>query len=113
MSKITKASDDVTNAVQNVIKSMGLSAYCSFFVLDVTGQKQLVKIAKASPTTEYFSQTTESVIVYINEELYELLEPIQREMLIANPSIPASIPIIPVLFFVSPLTNSFSFPKSQ
>lgn len=84
MAKITKASDDVIDAVQKVVDSMGLFNYANFFVLNITGQKQLVKVGKASATTEYFSKSSDSVIVYINEELYGMLEPIQREMLIAN-----------------------------
>ena len=84
MSKIYKASDDVTNAVQSVIDKMGLTLYVQFSALHVTGQKQLIKVAKVSPTTEYFNQKPDNIIVYVNEEVYEMLEPKQREMLIAN-----------------------------
>lgn len=84
MSKITKASDDVTNAIQSVVDKMGLTLYARFFALNITGQKQLVKVTKASPTTEYFSNTVDSIIVYVNEEIYDMLEPKQRNMLIAN-----------------------------
>ncbi|MBP5724373.1 MAG: hypothetical protein J6X18_12480 [Bacteroidales bacterium] len=84
MAKITKASDDVINVVQHVIDSMGMTLYVRFFALNITGQKQLVKVAKASPTTEYFSQKPDSILVYVNEEIYGMLEPKQREMLIAN-----------------------------
>lgn len=84
MSKITKASEDVINAIQSVAESMGIHHYARFFTLNITGQKQLVKVTKASPTTEYFSKTTDTVIVYVNEEVYDMLEPVQREMLIAN-----------------------------
>lgn len=84
MSKITKASDDVTNAIQEVVDKMGLTLYARFFALNISGQKQLVKVTKASPTTEYFSNTSDSIIVYINEEIYDMLEPKQRNMLIAN-----------------------------
>ena len=84
MSKISKASDDVTNAIQEVVDKMGLTLYARFFALNITGQKQLVKVTKASATTEYFSNTSDSIIVYINEEIYDMLEPKQREMLIAN-----------------------------
>ncbi len=84
MSKITKASDDVTNAIQGVVDKMGLTLYARFFALNITGQKQLVKVTKASPTTEYFSNTSDSIIVYVNEEIYDMLEPKQRDMLIAN-----------------------------
>ena len=84
MAKICKASDDVTNAIQGVVDKMGLTLYARFFALNITGQKQLVKVTKASPTTEYFSNTTDSIIVYVNEEIYGMLEPKQREMLIAN-----------------------------
>ena len=84
MAKICKASDDVTNAIQGVVDKMGLTLYARFFALNITGQKQLVKVTKASPTTEYFSNTTDSIIVYVNEEIYDMLEPRQREMLIAN-----------------------------
>ena len=84
MSKITKASDDVTNAIQGVVDKMGLTLYARFFALNISGQKQLVKVTKASPTTEYFSNTSDSIIVYVNEEIYDMLEPKQRDMLIAN-----------------------------
>ena len=84
MSKITKASDDVTNAIQEVVDKMGLTLYARFFALNISGQKQLVKVTKASPTTEYFSNTSDSIIVYVNEEIYDMLEPKQRYMLIAN-----------------------------
>lgn len=84
MAKISKASDDVINAIQGVVDKMGLTLYARFFALNITGQKQLVKVMKASPTTEYFSKTSDSIIVYVNEEIYDMLEPKQREMLIAN-----------------------------
>ena len=84
MAKITKASDDVTNAVQEVIDKMGLTLYVRFSALHVSGQKQLVKVAKVSPTTEYFNQKPDNIIVYVNEEIYDMLEQKQRMMLIAN-----------------------------
>lgn len=84
MAKITKASDDVTNTIQEVVDKMGLTLYARFFALNISGQKQLVKVTKASPTTEYFSNTSDSIIVYVNEEIYDMLEPKQRNMLIAN-----------------------------
>ena len=84
MGKITKASDDVIDAIHGVAEEMGIIHYARFFVLNITGQKQLVKVTKASPTTEYFSNTSDTVIVYVNEEVYDKLEDKQREMLIAN-----------------------------
>ena len=84
MSKITKASDDVIEAVRKVIDSLGSTLYIQFTALNVSGQKQLIKVTKASPTNEYFTQQTESVIVYVNEEIYKMLEPKQRQMLITN-----------------------------
>lgn len=84
MAKITKASDDVCEVVQDVIDSMGMTLYVRFFALNITGQKQLVKVVKSSPTTEYFSQKPDCILVYVNEEIYDMLEERQRRMLIAN-----------------------------
>lgn len=84
MSKISKASDDVINLVQKIVDDMGMTLYVHFFALNIRGQKELVKISKASATTEYFSKTVDSIIVYVNEEIYDMLEERQRYILIAN-----------------------------
>lgn len=84
MAKITEASQGVQEFIQNVVMEMELDAFASFRYLSITNQKQLVKVAKASPTHEYFIRTSDVVLVYVNEKVWDMLDDKSRALLTRN-----------------------------
>lgn len=82
MAKIEKASEDVISFVEKIVNEIGLNAYVSFRVLNQSNQKCLVKVSKASATVEYFTKTEPCVIVYVNENLWDMVDDRIREILV-------------------------------
>lgn len=83
--KITTASDDVIEYVSKIFEQMGLNNYVEFRVLNNESQKCLITSAKASGTVEHFAKASPCVVVYVNEELWYLLDDDEkREMLVKD-----------------------------
>lgn len=85
MGKLTKASDDVIEFVNNIVMEYDLDAFASFKVLNISGRKNpLVKVSKASATSEYFIKASNCVIVYVNEEIWDMCDDKTRDLLVRN-----------------------------
>ena len=84
MGKITEASKGVQDFINKVVMDMELDAFASFRTLSITKQKQLVKVAKATPTHEYFINKSDVVLVYVNEKVWDMLDDRNRELLTRN-----------------------------
>lgn len=84
MGKIYESSDEVKDFVVNIVKSIGLDLVASFKVLSVDKQKKLIRVTKASATTEYFAKVNDCVVCYVNEELFFMLDEEMREILIRD-----------------------------
>lgn len=80
MAKLRKSSDDVIEFVEKIIaEETLLENYITWRILSNDKQKQLIQISKSSAITEYFAQMRDSVIIIINEELFDALAPQHEE----------------------------------
>jgi hypothetical protein len=76
MSKLTKTSDYIENFIEDVIANETmLERLITWRILSNNKQKELIKITKSSAVTEYFAKMTDSVIIYVNEELFDRMSP--------------------------------------
>lgn len=74
MAKLRKSSDDVIEFVEKILaEETLLENYITWRILSNDKQKQLIQISKSSAITEYFAQMRDSVIIIINEELFDAL----------------------------------------
>lgn len=80
MAKLRKSSDDVIEFVEKILSEETLlENYITWRILSNDKQKQLIQISKSSAITEYFAQMRDSVIIIINEELFDALAPQHEE----------------------------------
>lgn len=80
MAKLRKSSDDVIEFVEKILSEETLlENYITWRILSNDKQKQLIQISKSSAITEYFAQMRDSVIIIINEELFDTLAPQHEE----------------------------------
>ena len=80
MAKLRKSSDDVIEFIEKILaEETLLENYITWRILSNDKQKQLIQISKSSAITEYFAQMRDSVIIIINEELFDALAPQHEE----------------------------------
>lgn len=76
MAKLRKSSDDVIEFIEKILaEETLLENYITWRILSNDKQKQLIQISKSSAITEYFAQMRDSVIIIVNEELFDALAP--------------------------------------
>lgn len=73
--KIYSSSDDVQDFLFNVFKETGLQDYggVTLKVMSVTKSKSVLKLTKASPTTEFLLNKPSTIQVYVYEEAFDKL----------------------------------------
>ena len=80
MAKLRKSSDDVIEFIEKILaEETLLENYITWRILSNDKQKQLIQISKSSAITEYFAQMRDSVIIIVNEELFDSLAPQHEE----------------------------------
>ena len=84
MSKLGKLSDETVELVMNIAAETGLERFINVEPMNVLKSKKLIKISKASSTTEYLSKKIDTVCVYIYEKAFERLTDSQKELLIKD-----------------------------
>lgn len=76
MSKLTKASDNVIEFIEDIIASeTTLERYITWRIFCLDKQKELIKITKASATVEYLAKATDCIVIYVNETLFDMMAP--------------------------------------
>ena len=76
MAKLRETSQEIIEFINNIIdKQTTLSSYITWRILSDDKQKELVKISKSSAVTEYFAKMRDSIIIYVNEDLFDRLQP--------------------------------------
>ena len=76
MAKLDKASDQVIDFIEDVIENeTTLARYVTWKILAVEKQKELIKISKASATVEYLAKCTDCIVIYVNEQMFDLMAP--------------------------------------
>ncbi len=84
MSKLEQASDEVINFINEIIMDLELDAFAHFRFFNLEKQKELIKVSKASKTTEYFAKTSDLITIFVNEKIWDKLEDKHRDLLVRN-----------------------------
>lgn len=74
--KYTQTSDEVVDFIETIINEKTSLAYkIEWKILTDEKQKELIKIVKTSSVTEYFAKMYDSIIIFVNEEIFDRMEP--------------------------------------
>ena len=76
MSKLYETSDSIREFIEDIIaKETTLDRYITWCILSNDKQKELIKVAKSSAVTEYFAKMRDSIIIYVNEQIFDRMKP--------------------------------------
>ena len=76
MAKLYETSESIKNFIEDIIaKETALDRYITWRILSNDKQKELIKVAKSSAVTEYFAKMRDSIIIYVNEEVFDRMKP--------------------------------------
>ena len=83
MAKIFNTCDDITALIEEQFNETGLSGYgVSLKIMSVTKSKDIIKLTKASATTEYLVKKDGLVQIFVFEEAFERLPIEAQKMLV-------------------------------
>lgn len=83
MAKIFNTCEDITKLIDDQFNETGLSGYgVSLKIMSVTKSKDIIKLTKASATTEYLTNKDSLVQIFVYEEAFERLSVEAQKMLI-------------------------------
>lgn len=83
MAKIFETSDDIVEMIDIAFDSAGLTNYgLNVKVMSLTKAKDVVKVSKASPTTEFLAKKDSMIQVFVYEAAFDRLDGEQQKMLI-------------------------------
>lgn len=83
MAKIFNTCDEITTLIEKQFNETGLSGYgVSLKIMSVTKSKDIIKLTKASATTEYLTNKDSLVQIFVYEEAFERLPQDAQERLI-------------------------------
>lgn len=83
MAKLYKLGEDTQNLIDKIVTDTGLYNYINVMTFG-SKQKEVIKVKKASPTEEGIGSTTDSIIVYVNEDVFTRLNETQQEILMRD-----------------------------
>lgn len=73
---IIKTEESVEQYINGVITGRtDLERYINWMIVTDNSQKELVKVSKSSSVNEYLSKMKDSVIITVNEDLFDLMQP--------------------------------------
>lgn len=86
MAKFFKLAEDNQQIIDDVFGDTGLDNYFNLITLGVKKSKQLVKVQKTQPITEYFGKMSEdnNVVLYLYEEAFDRLDVDTKKLLIED-----------------------------
>lgn len=84
MSKLGKLSEETHEMVMNMASEMGLENFIIVEPMAVAKSKQLIKVSKANPTTEFLTKKPDTVCLYIYEDAFVRLSDEQQELLLQD-----------------------------
>ena len=83
MAKIIETSKDIVDLVDSIFERDGLSNYgIGLKVLSLTKARDVVKIARASATTNYLTSNKVDLTLFVYEEAFDRLTPNAQKMII-------------------------------
>jgi hypothetical protein len=76
MANLYETSESIRDFIEDIIANeTTLERYITWRILSNEKQKELIKIAKSSAVTEYFAKMRDSIIIYVNEEVFDRMAP--------------------------------------
>lgn len=84
MSKLGKLSEETHEMVMNMASEMGFENFIIVEPMAVAKAKQLIKISKANPTTEFLTKKPDTVCLYIYEDAFVRLSDEQQTLLLQD-----------------------------
>ena len=76
MASLYETSESIRDFIEDIIaKETTLDRYITWRILSNEKQKELIKVAKSSAVTEYFAKMRDSIIIYVNEEVFDRMAP--------------------------------------
>ena len=84
MAKFFELSEENTNLVDTVFQETGLHNYMEMRVFGVTKSKELIKIQKNNPVTEYLANVPDSISVQIYEDAFDRLDEENKLLLLRD-----------------------------
>lgn len=84
MGKLGKLSQETNNMVMDLASELGLENFIEVEPMSVNKSKQLIKISKANPTTEFLTKKPDTVCVYIYEEAFLRLDNKMQQLLLKD-----------------------------
>lgn len=83
MAKIFATSEDVSEMIENKFKETGLNEYgVTLKIMSVTKAKEVIKVSKASATTEFIAKKDGMVQVFVYEAAFERMTDEAKNMLV-------------------------------
>lgn len=84
MAKLGQVSEETQELVDKIVEEVGLVHFLNVKCLSISKQKQVVKVSRANPTTEYFGNCPDTVILYIFEAVLDRLDDEQKEIVLRD-----------------------------
>ena len=84
MAKLGKISDENQKLVDETIAKTGLNNYMNIRCLSIAKQKPVIKVSRANATTEYVGKLSDTVFLYIKENVFDMLETPQKIMVVQD-----------------------------
>lgn len=81
--KLYKMSEETQAHIDNLVEETGLHHFINTMTFGAK-QKEVVKVKKASPTEEGIGNSSDSIIVYVNEDIFDRLDESQRDILLRD-----------------------------
>ena len=83
MAKLFKTSDDVYNFIENEWSNHGCSNVgVNLKVVSTPKSKQILKISKASPTTEFLIRESDVITLVVYEDAWDRLDDLNKLLLL-------------------------------
>lgn len=83
MAKLFETSDEIVEIIENEFDKVGLLNYgINLKVISTTKSKDIIKVSKASATTEFLSKKSDIVIFTVYEEAFDRLSDKIKKLLI-------------------------------
>lgn len=80
MKKIGNVSEETEKLFDKIVEEAGLVHYMNVRCLYKLHQNQIVKVSRASETTEHIGGCPDSVFIYLNEDVFDRLTDRQKEL---------------------------------
>ena len=84
MAKLFELSEENIDLIEEVFQNTGLHNYMELKTMGVTKSKQLIKIQKNNPVTEYLAKAPDSINIQVYEDAFDRLDIETKKILLED-----------------------------